>query len=107
ADDFVAPSRQDNLPNTVVEAIACGTPTVAFKIGGMPDLIEHRVSGYLAQPYEAEDLATGIQWVLQQQKESKSLSLAARRHAEYMFDPVRVAQQYVTVYKEAMNIQKK
>lgn len=107
ADVFVAPSRQDNLPNTVVEAIACGTPTVAFKIGGMPDLIEHRVSGYLAQPYEAEDLATGIQWVLQQQKESKSLSLAARRHAEYMFDPVRVAQQYATVYKEAMNIQKK
>ena len=107
ADVFVAPSRQDNLPNTVVEAIACGTPTVAFKIGGMPDLIEHRVSGYLAQPYEAEDLATGIQWVIQQQKESKSLSLAARRHAEYMFDPVRVAQQYVTVYKEAMNIQKK
>ena len=106
ADVFVAPSRQDNLPNTVVEAIACGTPTVAFKIGGMPDLIEHRVSGYLAQPYEAEDLAIGIQWVLQQQKESKSLSLAARRHAEYMFDPVRVAQQYVTVYKEAMNIQK-
>ncbi|MDZ8068386.1 MAG: glycosyltransferase family 4 protein [Nostoc sp. DedQUE08] len=107
ADVFVAPSRQDNLPNTVVEAIACGTPTVAFKIGGMPDLIQHKVSGYLAQPYEAEDLATGIQWVLQQQKESKSLSLAARRHAEYMFDPVRIAQQYVAVYKEAMNIQKK
>ncbi|MBW4589173.1 glycosyltransferase family 4 protein [Aetokthonos hydrillicola Thurmond2011] len=106
ADVFVAPSRQDNLPNTVVEAIACGTPTVAFKIGGMPDLIDHKVSGYLAQPYEVEDLATGIQWVIEQQKESKSLSLAARRHAEYMFDPIRVAQQYVTVYKEAVNIQK-
>ena len=56
-DVFVAPSRQDNLPNTVVEASACGTPTVAFNIGGMPDLIEHQVSGYLAIPYEIRDLA--------------------------------------------------
>ena len=41
ADVFVAPSIQDNLPNTVMEALACGTPCVAFKIGGMPDMIEH------------------------------------------------------------------
>ncbi|WP_373544557.1 glycosyltransferase, partial [Chamaesiphon sp.] len=66
-DVFVAPSRQDNLPNTVVEAIACGTPTVAFKIGGMPDLIQHQVSGYLALPDDVKDLARGIEWVLEQQ----------------------------------------
>lgn len=45
ADVFVAPSLQDNLPNTVVEAIACGTPSVAFKIGGMPEIIEHQQNG--------------------------------------------------------------
>ncbi|MEQ8961246.1 MAG: glycosyltransferase, partial [Coleofasciculus sp. C2-GNP5-27] len=51
ADVFVLPSTQENLANTVMEAIACGTPSVAFNIGGMPDLIEHQNNGYLAQPY--------------------------------------------------------
>ena len=46
-DVFVAPSREDNLPNMVLESMACGTPCVAFEIGGIPDMIEHEVSGYL------------------------------------------------------------
>ncbi len=65
ADVFVLPSTQDNLPNTVLEAIACGTPCVAFNIGGMPDMIEHQKNGYLAQPDKIEDLAQGIAWVLE------------------------------------------
>jgi glycosyltransferase involved in cell wall biosynthesis len=66
ADLFVAPSVQDNLPNTVLEAMACGTPCVAFKIGGMPDLIQHRWNGYLAEPFQLDDLAQGLSWVLEQ-----------------------------------------
>jgi glycosyltransferase involved in cell wall biosynthesis len=50
ADVFVAPSIQDNLPNVVMEALACGTPTVAFDLGGMPDLIDHRQNGYWPPP---------------------------------------------------------
>jgi glycosyltransferase involved in cell wall biosynthesis len=46
ADVFVAPSIQDNLPNTVMESLACGTPCVAFNIGGMPEMIEHQKNGY-------------------------------------------------------------
>lgn len=61
ADVFVAPSVQDNLPNTVAESLACGTPVVAFDIGGMPDMIQHYKTGYLAQPFSVEDLVTGIQ----------------------------------------------
>ncbi len=49
ADVFVAPSREDNLPNTAVEALSCGVPCVAFAIGGMPDMIEHKRNGYLAK----------------------------------------------------------
>ena len=101
-DVFVAPSRQDNLPNTVVEASACGTPTVAFKIGGMTDLIQHQISGYLALPYDVRDLAIGIQWVLEQQSHGNHLGVAARHHAELNFQADVVAGQYLAVYQEAV-----
>ena len=65
ADVFVAPSIQDNLPNTVMEAAACGTPTVAFDVGGLPDLVEHGRTGYLARPFETDDLAKGIALLLE------------------------------------------
>ena len=66
ADVFVAPSVHENLPNTVIEALACRTPCVAFQIGGMPDLIEHKQNGYFAHPFATtEDLAPGIAWVLE------------------------------------------
>ncbi|MGC1248707.1 MAG: glycosyltransferase family 4 protein, partial [Spirulinaceae cyanobacterium] len=55
ADVFVLPSVQDNLPNTIMEAIACGTPCLGFNIGGLPDMIEHHGNGYLAQPFNIED----------------------------------------------------
>ena len=64
ADVFVAPSRQENLANTVLESLACGTPCVAFNIGGMPDAIDHKINGWLAVPYSTEELATGIRWLL-------------------------------------------
>ena len=101
-DVFVAPSRQDNLPNTVVEAIACGTPSVTFKIGGMPDVIEHQISGYLAQPNDLQDLATGIRWVLEQQTQHNKLGIAARQSAESIFHPRLVSQQYRDVYQAAI-----
>ena len=59
---MVVPSRQDNLPNTAVEAHACGTPVVAFRTGGLPDIVEHQRTGYLAQPFHTQDLAAGISW---------------------------------------------
>ncbi|WP_157962069.1 glycosyltransferase [Acuticoccus kandeliae] len=64
ADVFVAPSRQDNLPNTVVEAAACGVPTAAFDIGGMSDIIDHGETGMLAPAFGADGLAAGIAWML-------------------------------------------
>ena len=60
ADLFVMPSLAENLPNTLVESIACGTPCVCFDIGGCPEIIEHGQSGYLARPFEVEDLVHGI-----------------------------------------------
>ena len=66
ADVFCAPSRMENLANTVLESLASGTPVVAFEIGGMPDMIDHEVNGYLAAPFDTADYAEGIAWGLRQ-----------------------------------------
>jgi glycosyltransferase involved in cell wall biosynthesis len=64
ADVLVVPSRQDNLPNIAVEALACGTPVAAFDIGGLSDIVSHGKTGYLASAYDSEDLALGINSLL-------------------------------------------
>ncbi len=96
ADVFVAPSIQDNLPNTVLESIACGTPVVAFAIGGMPDLIESGQTGYLAQPFDTADLAKGIQWVLTTEQ---PLGMKARQSAEKRFGLTRQADTYRDLFE--------
>ncbi len=106
ADVFVAPSTQDNLPNTVMEALACGTPCVAFKIGGMPDMIEHQQNGYLAQPFEVEDLAQGIAWVLDNKERHQKLCALARKKAEQEFNQELQARRYVYLYTETLAIGK-
>jgi glycosyltransferase involved in cell wall biosynthesis len=95
ADLFVAPSREDNLPNTVIESLACDTPVVAFRIGGMPDLITHQETGWLAAPYQIADLAQGIEWILER---GAQLSGRMRRHAERHYHPTRIAEAYAHVY---------
>ncbi len=99
ADVFVAPSRQDNLPNTVVEALACGTPCVAFRIGGMPEMITHRENGYLADPFDTEDLASGLAWVLEDPVRAAGLAQAARRTALASFTIERQARDTAALYR--------
>ena len=99
-DVMVTPSRQDNLPNTVVESLACGTPVVAFDIGGMPDMIDHKLNGYLAKPFETSDLAAGINWVLSDNSRYKELCIKAREKAVTCFDIEKIAGQYESLYQE-------
>jgi glycosyltransferase involved in cell wall biosynthesis len=98
ADIMVVPSRQDNLPNTVVESLACGTPAVVFDIGGMPDMIDHKVNGYLAKRFDTSDLAAGIDWVLSDDKRHKDLCIKAREKAVNCFDIETIAKQYAELY---------
>jgi glycosyltransferase involved in cell wall biosynthesis len=65
ADVFVIPSRQDNLPNTGLAAHACGTPVVAFRTGGLLDIVADRATGALAEPFDPASLAAAIGWVLE------------------------------------------
>lgn len=102
ADVFIAPSTEENLANTVLEAIACGTPCVAFNIGGMPDLIEHQKNGYLAQPYEIEDLAQGIAWILENKERHHKLGNRAREKAEQEFTMAIQAHRYLSLFNEIL-----
>lgn len=60
ADVFVVPSLQDNLPNTVLESMACGTPVVGFKVGGLPDMVRYGETGVLAEPENVDSLRNAI-----------------------------------------------
>ena len=94
ADLVVVPSRLDNLPQSATEPLACGTPVVAFRQGGMTDLIEHRVSGWLAEPDSPQSLAEGIRWCLQQEK-SPHINPALLESLR----PRAVAQAHQTLYE--------
>jgi len=100
SDVFVAPSKQENFPNTVLEAMACGLPCVAFDQGGVPDLVDHRVSGYLAQPYDIEDLGQGITWIIEEEDRHKELSRRARYKVKTEFTLDLAARRYVDLYRE-------
>jgi glycosyltransferase involved in cell wall biosynthesis len=102
ADVFVPPSRQDNLPNTAIESLACGTPVVAFDIGGMPDMIDHREHGWLARPSDTDDLAEGIGWGLEDPNRRAQLATAARATAEQCFSDGGIAEQYRQLYQQLL-----
>lgn len=102
ADVTVAPSMQENLSNTVMESLACGTPVVAFDIGGMPDLIDHQLSGFLAKAFEPEDLAAGITWVLADDARHSALSRHARQEVERRYSMETVARQYLSLYEDVL-----
>lgn len=103
ADVFVAPSREENLPNTVIEAMACGTPAIAFNIGGMPDLIKPMCTGYLAKAYDAEELAHGIETILENDGLRTEMAWAGRVLVESEHSEQLQARRYLTLYEDILN----
>ena len=101
ADLYVTPSLQDNLPNTIVEAMACGVPCVGFNVGGIPEMIDHKQNGYVAEMKNAKDFADGIEWALT--ADYATLSEAAHRKALETYSEEAVAKKYMEVYDNACN----
>lgn len=102
--DLVAiPSRQDNLPNIGVEAIACGTPVVAFDTGGLPDIVAHQQTGYLATAFDTEDFARGMEWLLSDTVRLREISSGARADAVKRFSYPVVAAAYLRVFEQALH----
>jgi glycosyltransferase involved in cell wall biosynthesis len=99
-DLFVCPSLQDNLPNTVLESMACGAPVAAFAIGGMPDMVAHRESGWLVEhPGDPEALAA----VLRSACDDPSLAVGMRevtiRRTVNSYALPLQKQRYLSVYQ--------
>lgn len=105
ADVMVLPTKADNLPNTIQEATCCGIPCVGFEVGGLPDMIKHKETGYLAEPFDTRDLATGISWVLENKGET--LSRRVRKNAEQLFDPKKRVADYVEIYRDLLQQKEK
>ena len=101
ADVFVLPSLSENLPNTIMEAMACGVPCVGFRVGGIPEEIDHKQNGYVADYRSAEDLARGIRWILTE-ADYESLCQHAVRKVAQNYSQQSVAIKYLDVYQQAM-----
>lgn len=98
-DLFVTPSLEENLPNMIMEAMACGTPCVGFRTGGIPEMIDHQQNGYIAEYKSADDLATGIYWILSHEH-PEALSEQARAKVTAQYDEEVVVKQFIELYNQ-------
>ena len=101
SDVFVTPSLEENLPNTIMESMACGTPCVGFSVGGIPEMIDHLHNGYVAEYENPVDLAAGIENVLDEKNHS-TYSSKARKKVEVTYEKSVVAEQYIALYKSLL-----
>ncbi|HNY30897.1 MAG TPA: glycosyltransferase [Fibrobacteria bacterium] len=96
-DAFAIPSLQDNLPNIVLEAMACGTPVAGFRVGGIPDMVDHGRTGHLATEGSPEELAASMRWLLE--NSTPRMREQARRTVEERFSPKRQAEAFQELYE--------
>lgn len=100
ADAFVLPSREEAFGKTGAEALACGTPVVAFDASGPRDIVTHQLTGYLARPFEVDDLVAGVRWVVADPERADRLSRAAAEDAARRFATAVAAAEYGNLYAE-------
>ena len=89
------PSRIDNLPNVGLEAHSCGLPIIAFDVGGIPDIVSHKKTGYLAKPFQLKDLMNGIHYILKNKKRLNKNSLQKSK----IWDPKLISKKYQKLFK--------
>ncbi|MEP0911417.1 glycosyltransferase family 4 protein [Leptolyngbya sp. GB1-A1] len=102
ADLFIFPTRADNLPLVLQESMACGTPMVSFKIGGVPDLVRPGVTGYLASPEDSNDFCNGIVQLLEDEDLRDRMSQNCREIALKEYALETQAKRYIDLYQQVL-----
>jgi glycosyltransferase involved in cell wall biosynthesis len=100
ADVYLSLSVTDNLPYTVMEALSCGTPVSAFRVGGIPEMVEHQSNGYLASVGDLQELAAGVDWLLRDSQRYQVLSEQARQKVVRNYDLQEIARRHSLLYQE-------
>ena len=101
ADLFVLPSLSENLPKTIMESMACGLPCLGFKVGGIPEMIDHLKNGYVAAYRDSADLARGMGWILLE-SDYGQLSRLAQQKVLSKYSQQAVSMKYIEVYNQAI-----
>ena len=101
ADVMVVPSRFESFGQTASEALACATPVVAFNTSGLKDIVIHKSTGYLAEPFSVNDLSNGIVWTLQNNTNNK-LGIRGREFVENNFSTKIVLEKYISIYNSVI-----
>ena len=107
ADLFIFPTRADNLPLVLQESMACGTPIVSFKVGGVPDLVRPGITGYLAAPEDTKDFSQGILQLLEDEEAREQMSHNCRAIAVEEYSLELQARRYIELYTELTHEQRK
>lgn len=100
-DMFITSSLEENLPNTIMESMACGTPCVGFATGGIPEMIDHCVNGYVANYKDASDLANGIRWILEHM-DRQALSEACVKNVQENYTEEVIVMKYLSLYQNIL-----
>ena len=99
---LVLPSLEDNCPMVILEAAAAGVPVVAARVGGVPDLVEHNVTGLLCNSYKDTEVRDCVQLVLENREHAQKMAIQAKQRAIERFHPSAVAEQHIKIYAEIL-----
>jgi len=105
SDIFVIPSLEDNLPNTIMESLACGVPVVGFETVGIPEMVDHHKNGFIAPQKDAQALAEGIKWVLEDEERYTKLSQQAVKKVKDVYSHQKVSNEYLQLYTSILSSQ--
>lgn len=104
AEFLISPSLSESFGMSLIEAMACGLPVIASRVGGMPFIVEDNVTGLLVRPGDPGSLAEAMNWILTHHQASKKMGVAARRSTAYRFGWERISRQLDRLYQSLITV---